>query len=169
MGDYFAKVPEEVQNHLKQLSGSINLPEGEDALEVLARGWLEKEEHFNKQVSERNLEESDVYAVDEPRGGLIMTQSGSLLTIGPLEDNGRRVEYASIGLRTDVPERAEKSGSTLKGDVVPGESAEFLIGPILKSSPVYKIVVIQDEDLLMDVTQVLADDFIKVNKTLIFE
>ena len=169
MSDYFAKVPEEVQNHLKQLAGSINLPEGEDALEVLSRGWLEKEEYFNSEVSERNLEESDVFAVDEAKGGLVMTQSGSLLTIGPLGEDGRKVEYASIGLRTDVPEKAEKNGSELKKDIVPGESAEFLIGPILKSSPVHKIVLIQDENLLMNVTQVLADDFIEVNKTLIFE
>ncbi len=176
MEDYFAKVSEEVQNHLKQLAGSINLPEGEDALEILAKGWLEKEEGFISRIEKENLEEVDTYPVNEARGGLLMTYSGSLLTIGPLCDDGRNVDYASIGLRTDVPESASKGGSVLKKDISIGEQAVFTIGPILKSSPVFKIAVVseempieEEEELLSDVTQVLADEFAEVNKTLIFE
>ncbi len=136
MEEYFANVSEEVQNHLKQIVGTINLAEGEDALEILAKGWLEKEESFMSQISERNMEELDDFQVEEPRGGLIMTYSGSLLTIGPIGDNGRKVEYASVGLRTDVPETAEKEGSVISSDISVGGLVEFLVGPIKKSSPV---------------------------------
>ncbi|MCK5672696.1 MAG: hypothetical protein KAH95_04935, partial [Spirochaetales bacterium] len=121
MDEYFAQVSEDVQNHLKQLVGTVNLPAGEDALEILSKGWLEKEEIFNSQILERKLEESDSFAVEEPRGGLIMTYSGSLLTIGPIADDGRKVEYASVGLRTDVPESAEKDGSVISMDILQGE------------------------------------------------
>lgn len=176
MGDYFAKVSETVQNHLKQLVGSINLPEGEDGLDVLAKGWLEKEESFLSQMKENKMEEVETFGVDEARGGLIMTYSGSLLTIGPVGEGGRRVEYASVGLRTDVPESAEKNGSLLKADIRIDEPAEFQVGPIKKSSPVYKIAVFKDEmevqeeeELLAEVTQMLTDEFIEVNKTLIVE
>lgn len=176
MNEYFAQVSEDVQNHLKQLVGSINLPEGEDALEILSRGWLEKEEIFNSQILERKLEESDSFAVEEPRGGLIMTYSGSLLTIGPISEDGRKVEYASVGLRTDVPESAEKEGSVISVDILQGEQADFLVGPIKKSSPVYKIALVkeempleEEEELLSDVTRVLADDFVEINKTLIID
>ncbi len=176
MGESFAKVSEEVQNHLKQLSGSVVLPEGEDALELLSSGWLEKEAGFLTQVEEENLEEVDSFSHDETRGGLIMTYSGSLLTIGPMGEDGRNVEYVSIGLRTDVPDSARKEGSVLQEDVILGEPAVFKKGPVLKSSPVYKIAVVKEdmspedeEELLIGVTQVLADEFAEVNKTLIFE
>ena len=176
MEEYFAKVSEEVQNHLKQLVGTVNLSEGEDALEILAKGWLEKEESFMSQITERNLEEASDFSVEEPRGGLLMTYSGSLLTIGPIGENGRKVEYASVGLRTDVPESAEKEGSVISSDISVGGVVDFLVGPIKKSSPVYKIAVVRDEmpldeeeELLSDVTQVLMDEFIEVNKTLIID
>ncbi len=176
MDEYFAQVSEDVQNHLKQLVGTVNLPAGEDALEILSKGWLEKEEIFNSQILERKLEESDSFAVEEPRGGLIMTYSGSLLTIGPIVDDGRRVEYASVGLRTDVPESAEKEGSVISMDILQGEQADFLVGPIKKSSPVYKIALVkeempvaEEEELLSEMTKVLADDFVEINKTLIID
>ena len=176
MNEYFSQVSEEVQNHLKQLVGSVKLPEGEDALEVLAKGWLEKEESFSSQIDERNLEESESFSVEEPRGGLILTYSGSLLKIGPIDGEGRNVEYSSIGLRTDVPESAEKSGSVISSDILQGKQVDFLVGPIKKSSPVYKIALVkeempieEEEELLSDVTKVLMDEFIEVNKTLIIE
>ncbi len=176
MGESFAKVSEEVQNHLKQLSGSVVLPEGEDALELLASGWLEKEASFMSQVEEENLEEVETFSPDEAKGGLIMTYSGSLLTLGPLGEEGRNVEYVSIGLRTDVPESTRSEGSAIDGEITVGEPVQFKDGPILKSSPVYKIAVVQEElpleaeeELLSNVTQVLADEFAEVNKTLIFE
>jgi hypothetical protein len=176
MGDNFARVNEEVQNHLKQLTGTINMPEGEDALEVLAGGWLDKEESFVSQISERNLEETDVFSHEEPRGGLIMTYSGSLITVGPLSEEGRKVEYASIGLRTDVPERAEKDNSEINGDIILDEPAVFSVGPVKQSSPVYKIAVVreemeaeEEEVLLSEVTQMLTDEFVEVNKTIVLE
>jgi hypothetical protein len=57
-----------------------------------------------------------------------------------------------------------------------GGSAEFLLGPIKKSSPVYKIAVVreempleEEEEFLSEVTQIMADDFVEINKTLIIE
>ena len=53
---------------------------------------------------------------------------------------------------------------------------DFLVVPIKKSSPVYKIAVVRDEmpieeeeELLSDVTQILMDEFVEVNKTLIID
>lgn len=65
MEQYFAKVSEEGQNHLKQFVGTVNLSEGEDALEMLAKGWLDKEESFMSRINERNLEEARDYSVEE--------------------------------------------------------------------------------------------------------
>ena len=173
MGNYFAAVSEDVQNHLKQLTGLINLPNEEEALEILAKSWLEKEKQFISKINQENMEEVETFSADEKRGSLIMTFSGSLLTIGPLNDNGRYIEYLSIGLRTDVPEKASKNGSILEKDIVIGEPAIFSIGPISKSSPVYKIAVIkeemepeEEEKLLSDVTQIISNEFTEINKTI---
>ncbi len=67
MEGYLTNISEEVQNHLKQLASSVELPEGEDALDVLAKGWLEKEKLFMSKMEEENLEEVDTYSADENR------------------------------------------------------------------------------------------------------
>ncbi|RKX95573.1 MAG: hypothetical protein DRP84_03840 [Spirochaetes bacterium] len=174
MEGYLTNISEEVQNHLKQLASSVELPEGEDALDVLAKGWLEKEKLFMSKMEEENLEEVDTYSADEKQGGLILTYSGSLLRIGPMGEDGRNVEYYSIGLRTDVPEKAEKSGSVLEKNITIGEPMNFSVGPITKSSPVYKIAVVKEEmgpekeeELLSEVTQILSDGFTEINKTIL--
>jgi hypothetical protein len=75
-----------------------------------------------------------------------------------------------------VPETAETDDTDLAGDVGIDESAMFTNGPIKKSSPIFKIAVIveemdeeEQEELLAEVTQMLTDDFIEVNKTIIQE
>ena len=65
-----------------------------------------------------------------------MTYSGSLINIGPQRDQGRNVQYVSIGLRKDVPESASQENSQLQGDVRIGAPVAFSSGPILSSSPV---------------------------------
>lgn len=178
MDNYFSKVSDKVQNHLKQLAGSVRVSGADgsnaDPLELLAQAWLDKEERFNTQLEENNMELVDTLAADSDKGGVILTYSGSLLTVGPLVDGGRRVEYVSVGLRTDVPDAAEQEGASLARDVAVDQPAEFRNGPLQKSSPVYKIAVTSEkmepeaeEELLSDVTRILVDEFAEVNKTLI--
>jgi len=175
MSDYFSRVSDKVQNHLKQLAGSVNLPaDAGDPLDVLAGAWLEKEALFEGQTRENRMDPVDFLPVDEERGGLVMTYSGSLLSLGPLSEGKRRVEYVSVGFRTDVPEFLEEEEAELAGDVMTDEPVRFRRGPIQKSSPVYRIALVNEsveeeeaEELLSQVTQVLTDEFVEVNKTLI--
>jgi hypothetical protein len=180
MDDNFSKVSEKVQNHLKQLAGSVKVVSADgstdDPLEALAGAWLEKEDRFNNQMEDNNMELVDTLGKDDAKGALILTYSGSLLTVGPLTDNGRKVEYVSVGLRTDVPDAAEQDDAELASDINVDAPAEFSNGPIQKSSPIYKIAVVKEEmapedeeELLADVTQVLIDEFADVNKTLIIQ
>jgi hypothetical protein len=102
-----------------------------------------------------------------------MTYSGSLLNIGPLREGGRTAQYASIGLRHDVPEAAVQEGSDLSADVRVGAPVTFSKGPIQSSSPLFKIAV-TSEDLGLDeqeeqittATQILTREFVEVNKEL---
>ncbi|MFP4365325.1 MAG: hypothetical protein ACLFR1_15795 [Spirochaetia bacterium] len=174
MGTYFDQLNETIQNHIQGLVKQAGLADTEESLELLSKGWLEKEETFEKQIEAMDMEEVDDFQKDEERGCLIMTYSGSLLTVGPVTDEGRKVEYASIGLRRDVPDTAEASDAELGEDIAVDSEAVFSKGPVKKSSPVLKIAVTkeeleveEEEEKLSEVTQIIADDFIEVNKTII--
>ncbi|MDX9801822.1 MAG: hypothetical protein RBT69_10855 [Spirochaetia bacterium] len=177
MGDNFFKVSEKVQNHLKLLSGSIKLTETtEDPLEILAGGWLEKDEIFHNIIDENEMKGAESFSALETRGGLIMTYSGSLISLGPLDKDGREVEYTSIGFRTDVPDFLEQSNAVLLDDVKEDEPVRFKNGPIEKSSPVYRIALVKESlgkeeanELLTQITQQLTEEFVEINKTLISE
>ncbi len=173
MGEYLDQVPEKVRNHLRQLTRSAGLPDTDESIEAIARGWLEKKSSFEEQVSRMNMEEVDFLDREDERGSLVMTYSGSLLKIGPLLEEGRKVEYASIGLRKDVPELASKDGSQLDSDVEVDANVVFSVGPIKKSSPVFTIAILNEEmsleeqeEKLAQATQLLTQEFVEVNKTL---
>ncbi len=174
MGEYLDQIPEPIQEHIRQITRTSGLPDGDDAVETIAQAWLEKKEIFEKRVQENHLQESEAFAADEERGALLLTYSGSLISIGPMVDGLRNVEYASIGLREDVPERASHDEAQLSGEVTVDSVAEFDPGPIAKSSAIFMIAIPQDEmepeeeaKLLNNVTQVLSEDFVEVNKTII--
>lgn len=173
MGENYSAVADQARDHLQSLVKTAGLPETEESLEALAAAWLEKQSKFHEQTKSNAMEETESLEIDDVRGALVMTYSGSLLTIGRETENGRTVEYTSIGLRRDVPETVERDGSVLALDVVKDHVVEFEVGPITKSSPVYAIAVAKDdlsaeeeEELLGQVTMILTEDFVEVNKTL---
>jgi hypothetical protein len=173
MGEYLNQIPVDIQNHLRQITRTSGLPDTEDSLEMIAQGWLEKKERFDRHLSRNSLEEIDVLEKSDSRGCLAMTYSGSLVNIGPLREPGRNVQYVSIGLRKDVPESASHQGSKLEKDVKVGATVEFATGPVQSTSPVFKIAV-TTEDLDLDEqeatitrsTEILTREFVKVNKEL---
>ena len=120
MGEYIDQVPVEVQDHIRQITKTSGLPDTEDAVDLIAQGWLEKKHRFEKILARMELEEIETLPKADQRGCLVMTYSGSLLNIGPLRDQGRVAQYASIGLRKDVPETAVNIGSELAADVIVG-------------------------------------------------
>jgi hypothetical protein len=174
MGEYLDQIPEPVQDHIRQITKTSGLGEGEDAVETIAKAWLEKKQIFENRVRENHLEEVESYAPDEQRGALLMTYSGSIISVGPQSDGTRNVEYASIGLREDVPERAAHDAAKLSSEVAVDSVAKFSPGPISKSSAIFMITVPrgdmepeEEEELLSNVTQVITEDFVEVNKTII--
>jgi hypothetical protein len=174
MGEYFERLKGPIQQHLKQLVKTAGLENTEENIEMLAQAWIEKESCFQQKLDENNMEVVELLEKSSEKGALVLTYSGSLLNIGPVIDGSRKVEYASIGLRKDVPENASDDESELDSDVKAGGAVSFVKGPIKKSSPIYKVAVVreemapeEEEELLDDVTQVLCEDFVEVNKTII--
>jgi hypothetical protein len=176
MGEYLDKLSDKVRVHLLQIAKSVGIPDDPETLEQMARGWDEKMESFQNLVSEKGMEELESMDKDDSRGALLITYSGSILSIGPMEETFRNVEYSSIGMRTDVPETAQDEESEIKADIAIDEPVYFLKGPIQQSSPIYRIAVMNEsiakeeqEELLSEITKVLSEDFVEVNKTIIIE
>jgi hypothetical protein len=176
MGEYMEMVPEEIRGHIRQITRTSGLGDTEDAVEMIAKGWLEKKALFENQAADMDMEEIDSLERADERGCLAMTYSGSLLNIGPLKEEGRNVQYASIGLRQDVPEAASKENSRLGGDVSVGQPVTFDPGPIQSSSPIFKIAVASDdldveeqEEQITRATLILTEEFVEINKELELE
>jgi nucleoid DNA-binding protein len=111
-------------------------------------------------------------AEDDPRGALLLTYSGSLVSVGPLEAGGRRVEYASIELRTDVPRLAVMESSRLEGGMSVDSEARFSPGPVRSTSSLLLIAacdpsVPREEQArrIREATIYLTNGFVKINRT----
>jgi len=170
----FESLDQTIQEHIRQITKTSGLPDTPESLEQMAAAWLEKKKRFDEALADNNMEEVSFFEKNESRGALVLTYSGSLIKLGPMNEEKRSVEYTAIGLRTDVPESAQEEASVLGADVECDQSAQFDKGPIKTSSPVFKIAVAkekmaldEEEAFLTQITQDIAEDFVEVNKTLI--
>jgi len=170
----FDSLDDFIQEHVKQLLKTSSLPENDESLETLASAWLEKKASFEAWVNKYDMEEVDSFSAEDLQGALLMTYSGSLLNLGPLVDGSRHCEYASIGLRSDVPLNAVQEDSTIDADFETDSVAVFKKGPVRKTSPILKIAHFKtklppqiEEAKLLEVTRIIGEEFVEVNKTVI--
>jgi len=176
MGEYLDQIPERLRSHIEEITRTSGLPESEESVEQIAEAWLEKKRTFEEKIVSLNMEEIESFGPDDPRGALVMTYSGSLVLVGPLVDDSRKAQYISIGLRKDVPDIVDKKGSKLGKDVSLDETVEFEAGPVRSTSQVFKIAVLtedlpalEQEQKISEATQVIAEQFVEVNRTIISE
>ena len=160
-----------VQDHLRRILDSSGLPAGEDSLETLARGWLEKEKAFDDQAASLGMETA-AESKDAGRGFLALTYSGSLVAVGPVAGGKRRAVYVSIDMRRDVPSRAESDNAVLSGNVAVGREIVFEQGPVQKSSAIYRLALLpaalaltDQNEKLDEATLALTREFRAVDET----
>lgn len=171
---YLTQIPENIQQHIKEITKTSGLEDTDESVQMIAQGWLEKKKIFEDNIQSANMEETELLEKDDSQGAIVMTYSGSILNIGPVVDGKRKVEYASIGLRKDVPDFLVKEGCELKNDIAVDEDVEFINGAVKKTSPVFKIVVFSEklsaeeqEQKMTRVSTFIVDDFVAVNKTIV--
>ncbi len=174
MGEFLDKIPEHIQDHIREITKTTGLPPGEESVEKIAKGWLEKKQVFEEKIADLDMEEVDFLTSDDERAALAITYSGSLVNIGPIVDGVRNAGYISIGLRNDVPDAAVKEGSKLAKDVAVDDRIEFIIGPVKNTSAIFKIAVltgsltaIEQEEKINEATLLIQEEFVEVNKTII--
>jgi nucleoid DNA-binding protein len=163
-----------IKAHLEALIRSSGLPETKESLDEMARVWFEKKDMFEGQVKALDMRELERFAADDPRGALILTWSGSLLSVGALGEGrgGRRTEYASIDLRTDVPHLAMSDRGAFEADLALGEAARLREGPVSRTSALLKIAACdpsvpaeEQEKRIREATIYLTNGFVRINRT----
>ena len=174
MPQYASQLTSAIRAHLNGLIKSSGLPETPESLEEMARVWFEKKAMFEGQVRALDMRELDHFSADDPRGALLLTWSGSLLSIGSkkADGDGRVMEYASIELRVDVPHLAKSDRGVVGADLTLGESATLRGGPIASTSPLLKIVACdpsvpaeEQDKRIREATIFLTNGFIRINRT----
>jgi nucleoid DNA-binding protein len=174
MGKHTDALSETIKTHLESLIKSSGLPDNEETIEEMARVWSEKREMFEAQIKALDMEELRVFPQDDPRGVLLLTYSGSLVSISTAAQWGRRIEYASIQLRTDVPHLMVMERASLDGDAVLDSEARFSGGDIRNTSALFKIAACradvrpeEQEKRIREATIYLTNGFVKINRTLV--
>jgi len=172
MGEFLEQVPQAIRSHLAGLARNSGLPEQEETLELLARAWLEKKRMFEAQIKALDMLEVESLPAGDGRGALLLTASASLVGIGAARPGGRRLEYASIQLRTDVPHLLVEEAASLEGDLAVGREARFGGGSIHSTSPLLKIAVCdpgvsaeEQEKRLREAAIYLTGGFLRINRT----
>lgn len=173
MKDVSRNLPEGILRHLKGVISSSGLPFTEETLEALVQAWVEKQRMFEGQTRALDMLDARDFRFDDPRGALLLTYSGSLVSLGPLGETGRHLEYASIHLRTDVPHLVKVEQVKLEASLVQHEAATLLGGPIHRTSPLLKIAVcapeVSPEEQVLrirEATVFLTDGFTRINRTI---
>ncbi|MBN2533736.1 MAG: HU family DNA-binding protein [Spirochaetales bacterium] len=145
MGETFNQLPENIQVHLRKITESSGLPNTEESAELIAVNWVEKKDLFKEQIKLLGMNEVDIFKKDDERPVLLLTYSGSLISLGALAGGKRWIEYASIKLRSDVPNVVNVPESALEDDIQTDAEAVFTQGKIKQTSSLLKIAVCSEE------------------------
>jgi nucleoid DNA-binding protein len=177
MGAYFDQLPGDVKNHLEEVTRHSGLPGGDESRELIAEAWVKKRDRFEAQIGSLHMKTVDTLTRDAPRGALLLTSSGSLISLGVTGAGGsqegtRRAEYASIGIRRDVPSVAKSGDAVLEQDIRVGSPLRFRSGPVKQSSNLLRIAVCDEtvspgeqEKRIREATAYLTEEFLQINRT----
>jgi nucleoid DNA-binding protein len=169
------ELPVPVQEHLNSLAKELGKTQDETFLIELASVWEEKASLYKEQASAVQLELVDRLPPEDPRGALVLTYSGSLLSISPYTEKtlGRWLEYSSIKLRTDVPDVIADHGISIAGEMRIGKGVEILGSRVTKTSPAFSIAVCpenlpeeEQDKRIRESTIFITNGFMKYNRRL---
>ena len=174
MSDELQGLSDKVRGHLQKITRSSGLADTEESFRRMAEAWLEKKRMFEAQIGALDMVEVESFARDDPRGALLLSYSGSLISLSTLTGSGRRVEYASIPLRADVPQLVITEGGGLAADVRLEGEAAFTSGKVRSTSSLLKIAVCaegvspeEQDKRIREATIFLTNGFVKINRTVL--
>ncbi|OQY30903.1 MAG: hypothetical protein B6241_15160 [Spirochaetaceae bacterium 4572_59] len=166
-------IPKEIESHLERILdvSQEEWSREEGALDKLKALWLKKDTLFDEQIALLGMEKTDSLSKDDSRGMLLLTFSGSLVSLG--YGGERWMEYASIKFRSDVPDIIRCEKTALAEDLHSGKTAVFSGGPLKKTSALFKIVVckenvspLEQDKRIREATVFLTNSFVHLNRDL---
>ena len=173
MSSFFEKLPPRARKRVSRMADELDTKDAE-IREKVAAAWLEKMATFQAKMHTFGMVEVSSFRIDEPRGALIMTYSGSILLLGPPKEGHRDATYTSVGSRTKVPPVAEHSAARLAEDVKVNKRVTFTPGPVSQTSEVYRIAICKtatniaaQQAKLAAAAKELTSDFASVNDTFV--
>lgn len=168
----FNKLPDKIQLHMESLISSSDLPDTNDFKNLLADTWNRKCRLFEQQIKILEMEIIDTLEEEDYRGIIVLTYSGSIVSINPKEET-REVEYASIHLRSDVPKTVSILATNIEGSVNIGKAIGFSSGILKKTSAAYMIAVCKknisiekQKERIREGTIYLTNGFMKINRSI---
>ena len=175
MGNFTNQLPEKIKSHLAQITKTSGLPDSEESVEKIAENWLEKEKMFDSQIETLDMIFVDTLNKEDMRGAVMLTFSGSILSVGTLTNDTRWMEYASIKLRSDVPSLVIDEGIKTINNIEKDNCIEFEGSRIKKTSNIFKIAVCEksvsaeeQEKRIREATIFLTNGFIKLNRSIVY-
>ena len=138
-------IPVDIVRHLEELvdSSEEEWAGKEDALLRIKELWQEKNRLFKEQIQLLGMNFSESVKDNDARGMMLITYSGSLVALGP--GLSRKFEYASIKMRSDVPDIIRAEHVKLEGELEIGQKASFSASPVKHTSAVYRIALLPEE------------------------
>ncbi|MBU0926170.1 MAG: HU family DNA-binding protein [Spirochaetes bacterium] len=172
----FEALPRQIQVQLEALLAESGKAGEEEARESLASVWTEKFRIFIGQIGALGMELLDELSKDDDRAAILLTYSGSLISLGPRRGKDRWLEYASIKLRVDVPELVRGDKVNLAAGAKLDQAAAFEGTSLKRSSALYRIAACpigtspdEQERRVREATVYLTNGFIKLNRSLSLE
>ncbi len=169
----FDDLPAEIRRQLESLLPDTGLIDSLESKNRLAAVWNEKFDLFCSQINALGMDFTTHMDLMDKRGAILLTYSGSLISLGPESDEGRWLEYASIKFRTDVPDIAHGKSARLSCPLEQGHPAEFSGCSLKKTSSLYRIAVCPEgttsedqQKRIREATIFLTNGFIHINKSL---
>ncbi|AEJ61723.1 histone family protein DNA-binding protein [Spirochaeta thermophila DSM 6578] len=168
----FDRLPYEIQRQIEMLLQEQDPAVRDELKERYALAWEKKFQLFTSQTQSLGMQMLGRVEADDPRGLIILTYSGSLISLGPVREDRRWLEYASIKFRSDVPESIRAEDVRLAAPVEEGKTASFEGSALKQSSAVYKIAVCdpslapaEQERRVREATIYLTNGFVKINRS----
>jgi len=164
-------VPEEVAAHLEELvaSSSDDWAKKDGAFSGLMSLWQEKNRLFEEQIRLLGMDFTDSADAEDSRGMIMTTYSGSLVALGP--GVSRNFEYASIKMRSEVPDIIRAGDVKVDGKLEVGSRASFTGSPVKHTSSVYRIAVLpgelgeeEQEQRIREAMVFLTNSFVHLNR-----
>jgi hypothetical protein len=142
MEDVLAKMPAALAKHIESLIELSGFNTDPSARKKFIRNWLKKKAFFDKIVEHQGFHLVDRIEPGFNEGIIILTYSGSLLTLSPSDDNGKReLVYNSIELRKDVIAKTEDKNAEIVFPIELHKSLEARAGKVRKTSAILSVAV----------------------------